>query len=66
MSEEDIVQRLRRRADKARQRYPDHAGDPATLVGGLIEDYESAAAEIERLRGSLKELARQALRGITG
>ena len=43
-SEEDIVERLRRRAARARDRYPDEADDPATLVGGLIQDYEAAAA----------------------
>lgn len=66
MPDEDIVERLRRRAAKARDRYPDHADDPTTLVGGLIEDYESAAVEIERLRGSLKALARDALGAMQG
>lgn len=66
MSDEDIVDRLRRRAAKARDRYPDHADDPTTLVGGLIEDYESAAVEIERLRGRLKALARDALGAMHG
>lgn len=61
LADEDIVDRLRRRADKARERYPDHADDPATLVGGLVMDYEAAAAEIERLRAGLKDLARKAL-----
>ena len=59
--DEDIVDRLRRRADKARERYPEHAEDPATLVGGRVMDYEAAAAEIERLRAGLKDLARKAL-----
>ncbi|ASG21500.1 MULTISPECIES: hypothetical protein [Nitrospirillum] len=58
---EDIVERLRRRAERARDRYPDHAGDPGTLVGGLIEDYEAAAQEIERLRAALKDIARRSL-----
>lgn len=58
---EDIVDRLRRRAEKARERYPEHANDGATLVGGLIMDYEAAAEEIERLRAGLKDLARKAL-----
>ena len=66
MSDEDIVERLRRRAAKARDRYPDHADDPTTLVGGLIEDYESAAVEIERLRDRLKGLARDALGAMRG
>ena len=49
-AEEDIVERLRRRAARARDRYPDEADDPATLVGGLIQDYEAAADEIQRMR----------------
>jgi hypothetical protein len=65
-ADEDIVERLRRRAARARERYPDHAEDPATLVGGLIEDYMAAAREIERLRAGLKETARQAMTAIRG
>ncbi|MDE1148746.1 MAG: hypothetical protein PW843_19405 [Azospirillaceae bacterium] len=61
---EDIIDRLRRRAERARDRYPDHAGDPGTLVGGLIEDYEAAALEIERLRAALKDIARRSLAGM--
>lgn len=66
MGEEDIVGRLRRRAAKARDRYPEQADDPGTLVGGLIVDYEAAAAEIERLRGALHILSRDALRAMLG
>jgi hypothetical protein len=65
-AEEDIVERLRRRAARARDRYPDDAGDPATLVGGLIQDYEAAADEIQRMRDALKDLSRQALRVMLG
>ncbi|WP_114395785.1 hypothetical protein [Oleisolibacter albus] len=66
MSEENITDRLRRRAARARERYPEQADDPATLVGGLIVDYEAAATEIERLRTALTDLSRQALRAALG
>lgn len=65
-AEEDIVERLRRRAARARDRYPDEADDPATLVGGLIQDYEAAADEIQRMRDALKDLSREALRVMLG
>lgn len=65
-AEEDIVERLRRRAARARDRYPDEADDPATLVGGLIQDYEAAAEEIQRMRDALKTLSRDALRAMLG
>lgn len=65
-TEEDIVERLRRRAARARDRYPDESSDPATLVGGLIQDYEAAADEIQRMRDALKDLSRQALRAMLG
>lgn len=65
-AEEDIVERLRRRAARARDRYPEEAEDPATLVGGLIADYEAAADEIQRMRDALKDLSRQALRVMLG
>lgn len=64
MQDEDIVERLRRRAAKARGRFPDQASDPASLVGNLVEDYEAAADEIARLRAALKDLARQSLRAM--
>lgn len=66
MSEENITDRLRRRAARARERYPEQADDPATLVGGLIVDYEAAATEIERLRTALTDLSRQSLRAALG
>ncbi|MQP64171.1 hypothetical protein GE253_02320 [Niveispirillum sp. SYP-B3756] len=65
-ADEDIVDRLRRRAARARDRYPDDADDPTTLVGGLIADYEAAAGEIQRMRDALKDLSRQALRVMLG
>ncbi|SNS62494.1 hypothetical protein SAMN05880556_108107 [Azospirillum sp. RU38E] len=65
-ADEDIVDRLRRRATRARDRYPDDADDPTTLVGGLIADYEAAANEIQRMRDALKDLSRQALRVMLG
>ncbi|ACI99977.1 hypothetical protein [Rhodospirillum centenum] len=64
MQDEDIVERLRRRAAKARDRFPDQASDPASLVGNLVQDYEAAADEIARLRTALKDLARQSLRAM--
>jgi hypothetical protein len=64
--QEDLVERLRRRAAKARERYPEQADDPATLVGGLILDYETAADEIQRMRDNLRDLSRQALRAMLG
>lgn len=64
--DEDIVERLRRRAARARERYPEDAEDPNTLVGGLITDYEAAADEIQRMRDALKDLSRQALRVMLG
>lgn len=64
MQDEDIVERLRRRAAKARDRFPDQASDPSSLVGNLVEDYETAADEIARLRAALKDLARQSLRAM--
>ncbi|WP_445376635.1 hypothetical protein [Niveispirillum fermenti] len=65
-NEEDIVERLRRRAARARDRYPEELVDPATLVGGLIRDYEAAADEIQRMRDALRDLSRQALRAMLG
>lgn len=65
-AEEDLVERLRRRAARARDRYPDESGDPDTLVGGLIHDYEAAADEIQRMRDALRDLSRSALRAMLG
>lgn len=65
-TEEDLVERLRRRAARARDRYPDECDDPNTLVGGLIQDYEAAADEIQRMRTALKDLSRSALRAMLG